>query len=187
MEIREIHPNLPMPELIAEFCNGGMNQAIATQVAENLKLEWRRRAARAFVISPTQPAEEAIRAIPRYTGEVQRIFNMVAITSVMALNFMVIDQDRPDEYGAFLAFIEKLMQLSEIAVIVGHEVAPEMQICIEMAMNTGKQIYLYDKNLMPLIRHIALENGIQSPKVVVAESNMLAMSPGEIIRTVKMQ
>ncbi len=185
MDIREVHPNLPVSELIAEFCNGGMDQTLAIQVAENLKVQWRRHAPRAFMISPATLAEEALRAVLRYAEEVQRIFNMVAITPVMALNFMVVDQDRQDEYEAFCIFAEQLVELSKITVVVGNEISPEMQFCVTLAMRMGKPIYVYDKNLMPLLRHIALESGVASPKVVVAKSRMLAMSPAEIIREVR--
>ena len=164
-----------------------MNQAVATQVAEKLKLQWRHHAERAFVISPTQPPEAAIRAALRYADEVQRIFGMVAITPVMALNFMVVDQDRQDEYEAFCIFAEQLVELSQIAVVVGNEISPEMQPSIAVAMQEGKRVYVYDRNLLPLLRHIALESGVNVPKITLAKSRLLAMSPAEIVQAIKVQ
>lgn len=177
----EVSENLPTDEIRDLFIKNGLPEQAAGRVAFQIKKQWRAKADRAFVISPISNGVDMM-AIPEYCREVEREVGLVALSPHMNLGGMVIDQKRPDEMAAFNAFAERLMSISKVVIICGNEISDPLYPCVLAAMRSKKPIRLYDERLYPLIRHIALEYGIQDYQVVTEQSDVLSMPPEMLLQ-----
>ena len=183
MEIKflDIHMNLPADEIRDMLLKNGTPEQSAERLATQVKMEWRAKADRVFVISPISNGV-GLMAIPEYCREVEREAGFVALSPHMNLGGLVIDDRRPDEMAAFNAFAGQLMHMSEAVIICGNEISPPLFPCILAALRKKKPIHLFDDRLYPLIRHIAVENGVQDYKVITVHSSVLAMPPAMLLQ-----
>lgn len=177
----EVSENIPADEIRDLFIKNGMPEQAAGRVAFQIKKNWRAKTDRAFVISPVSNGA-GMMAIPEYCREVEREVSLVALSPHMNLGGMVIDQKRPDEMAAFNAFVERLIDISKMVIICGTEISDPLYPCVLSAMHAKKPIRLYDERLYPLIRHIAIEYGVQDYQVITAQSDVLSMPPEMLLQ-----
>lgn len=175
--------NMPLREMLNTLVRNGVPKNDAAMLASVIKSKWRRISEKAFVITPFSrkyKLEECIDAAPKYSKLVEEKTGFVAIAPFSWICGNT-DFGRNEELLAALNYSVEMLMSCKVLFICGNSVPQEMHGLIAVALKMNIPIRAFNTSLLPLLRHIAIENNAESNNnIKIVGLPALGKSPEEI-------
>lgn len=177
--------NMPLREMLNTLVKNGVPKSDAAMLASVIKSKWRRISDKAFVITPFSKKyklEECIDAAPMYSKLIEEKTGFVAIAPFSWI-FGNTDFGRNEELRAALNYSVEMLMSCKALFICGNSIPQEMHGLVAVALKMNIPIRAFNSSLLPLLRHIAIENNAEtSNNIKIVDLPALGRSPEKINR-----